>query len=137
MTTANQRKGKGFEKAVFDFLAEVHGRFVRRPHPEGFKDVGDLHLSPFVLQAKNYANVAAALTLGVDGAETQAVHAGEPFGAAVIKKRGANVSKARVAMSLSTFRALIARLNSAEDLLHRGNYEVWESHASAHINPKE
>lgn len=138
MTSANAAKGKAFERDVVRFLAEVHGRQARRPHAEGFLDVGDVHLSPFVLQAKNYANVATALTVGVDGAERQAVHAEEPYGAAVIKKRGANVSEARVAMSLRTFRALVSRLKSAEAALYRSDAdEAWLEHADSHINPKE
>lgn len=115
MTSANARKGKDFERDVFRFLAEIFGRTVRRPHPEGFLDVGDLHLSPFALQAKNYADVATALNVGVKGAEAQAVNAEEPFGAVVIKKRGASIAEARVAMSLRTFRALIHRLHEAEE----------------------
>ena len=137
MTSPNAAKGKGFERDVVRYLAEVHGRQARRPHAEGFKDVGDIHLSPFALQAKNYANVASALTLGVAGAEVQAAHAGEPYGAAVIKKRQAPVSEARVAMTLRTFRALIARLNSAEEALYRSDAdEAWLEHSAQHItNP--
>lgn len=138
MTSANAAKGKAFERDVVRYLAEVHGRQARRPHAEGFLDVGDIHLSPFALQAKNYANVATALTVGVAGAERQAGHAGEPFGAAVIKKRNAPVAEARVAMSLRTFRALVARLKSAEQALARhGTHTAWVEHAEQHINPKE
>lgn len=114
MTSANAAKGKAFERDVMRYLAEVFGRLVRRPHAEGFLDIGDLHLSPFVIQAKNFANTAHALDAGVSGAERQAFHADEPFGVAVIKKRGANVSEARVAMSLRTFRDVVKRLAAAE-----------------------
>lgn len=114
MPNPNGAKGARFELDVFRYLSETFGRQVRRPHNEGFKDVGDLHLSPFAIQAKNYADVAAALNVGVAGAELQAVHAEEPFGVAVIKKRGAPIAEARVAMSLRTFRDLVARLRAAE-----------------------
>jgi hypothetical protein len=42
------------------FLAEVHGRQVRRTHQEGYEDVGDIHLSPFVIRAKKYKTVNEA-----------------------------------------------------------------------------
>ena len=115
MTSPNAAKGKAFERDTRRYLEAVFGRQVRRPHQEGFKDVGDLHLSPFVLQAKNYANVADALNVGVAGAEVQAVHAEEPFGVAVIKKRNAPIADARVAMTLRTFRDVVERLRRAED----------------------
>ena len=114
MSSANKTKGSRFELDVMRYLAEVHGRNVRRPHQAGFKDEGDLHLSPVVLQCKNYADIATALRVGVAGAELQATHAGEPFGAAVLKSRGRPIAEARVAMSLATFRALLALLNRQE-----------------------
>jgi hypothetical protein len=114
MSNPNKAKGSAFELAVMRYLAEVFGRQVRRPHQAGYKDVGDLHLSPFVLQCKAYANVASALNIGVAGAELQAGHAEEEFGVAVIKKRGSSIADARVAMSLRTFRGLVERLRAAE-----------------------
>jgi len=128
VSNPNGAKGKAFERDVMRFLADVFGRLVRRPHAEGFEDVGDLHLSPFVLQAKNYANVATALTAGVAGAEIQAQRAEEPFGVAVIKKRNAPIAEARVAMSLRTFRAIVRRLHSAEDTLAAHRPDLLREH---------
>lgn len=115
MSNPNGAKGKGFERDVVRFLEMTFGRKAFRPHAEGFKDVGDIHLEPFALQAKNYANVATALTAGVAGAVEQAANAGLPFGVAVIKKRGANVAEARVAMRLVDFARLVERLHAAEE----------------------
>lgn len=119
MTSPNARKGKDFERDVTRHLQEALGgrKAAWRPHAEGLLDVGDIHVPPFVLQAKNYADVAAALRLGVGAAEVQAERAGEPFGAAVLKTRGKAVAEARVAMSLRTFVALLARLQEAESQL--------------------
>ena len=114
MSNPNKAKGSAFELAVVRYLAEVFGRRAHRPHAEGFRDVGDVHLEPFAIQCKAYADVASALTIGVAGAELQAGHAGLPFGVAVIKKRGANVAEARVAMTLRAFRDLVKRLDDAE-----------------------
>lgn len=130
MANPNGAKGASFERDVRRFLEESFGRAVRRPRNEGFKDVGDIHLSPFVLQAKNWADTTSALNAGVSGAEVQAVHAEEPYGVAVIKKRGSNISAARVAMTLATFRRLVTRLLRAEDLLRRHAPHEYELHAS-------
>lgn len=131
MSNPNGAKGKAFERDTVAFLRLTFGRLVRRPHAEGFEDVGDIHLSPFVLQAKNYADVATALTAGIKGAEIQAVRAEEPFGVAVIKKRNAPIAEARVAMSLSTFRAVVRRLHSAEDHLAANHPATLREHFAA------
>lgn len=107
MTSANKAKGSRWELDIVRYLAERFGRKVRRPHAEGFEDVGDIHLSPFVLQAKNYSDVATALRVGVEGAEIQASRAEERYGVAVIKRRGKGAADAYVAMSLETFRDLV------------------------------
>ena len=111
MTSANKAKGSRWELDIVRYLAERFGRQVRRPHAEGFEDVGDIHLSPFCLQAKNYADVATALRVGVEGAEIQADRAEETYGVAVIKRRGKGAEHAFVAMSLRQFRELVAELH--------------------------
>lgn len=130
MSNPNAAKGAQAERDVRAYLAEVFGRDVRRPHQEGFKDVGDLHLSPFVLQVKNYADIATALNVGLAGAAVQAVNAGEPYGVAIIKKRGANISEARVAMTLKTFRDVVGRMLRAERLLSRHAPDAYDHHTS-------
>lgn len=119
MTNPNAAKGAKFERDIVAFLRAVFERLVRRPHQEGFVDVGDIHLSPFVLQAKDWADVTSALRVGLAGAQAQARAAGEPYGVVVLKTRGSNISQARVAMTLTTFRDVVARLLSAERLLER------------------
>lgn len=118
MTNPNGAKGAKFELDIFRYLAEVFGRLVRRPHAEGFKDVGDLHLSPFVIQAKNYADVATALNIGLAGAEVQKTHAGERWGVVVIKKRNAHISQARVSMTLETFREVVKEIHDLHAEVH-------------------
>lgn len=87
-------------------------------------------MPPFVIQVKNWGNVAAALNEGVKGALLQAVHAGEPFGVALIKKRGSGIAEARVAMTLRDFRRVAARLRRAEELLLRASPALFDQHAS-------
>lgn len=116
MTSANKAKGGRWELDIVKYLSERFGRLVRRPHAEGFEDIGDIHLSPFVLQAKNWGDVASALREGVAGAEVQADRAGEPYGVAIIKRRGKGAEHAYVAMSLRQFRDLVQDFNQfAED----------------------
>lgn len=120
MTNPNKAKGDRWELAVMRFLADWFGRLVRRPHQEGFKDVGDLHLSPFILQCKDVANLSLPAT--IRAAELQATHAGEPFGVVVHKVRGKSAEDGTVSMSLRTFRAVVKRLNVAES-----NADLWRS----------
>lgn len=122
MTNPNKAKGDRWELDVTRYLAEEFNRQVRRPHQEGYKDVGDLHLSPFALQCKDVAGLSLPAT--IRAAELQAGHAEEPFGVVVHKVRGKNVADGTVSMSLRTFRALAKRLHTAEAQLER-NY--WGS----------
>jgi len=109
VTTANQAKGAAWERDIRTYLTETLGRHVvRRPRNEGFKDVGDIHVSPFVLQAKNVA--AITLSAFVEAAEAQAVNADEPFGVAVVKRRGKGAADGYVVMSLRTFRRVLTLL---------------------------
>lgn len=85
----NKRKGTQWEVDLKGFLNNVLGARTKvyRPAQSGFKDEGDLHgLSPFVAQAKNYRDLAAALRNGTDGAVKQAEHAGETYGVNFIKR---------------------------------------------------
>lgn len=131
MTSANAAKGARFELAVRRFLEAVFGRLVRHPRQEGLVDVGDIHLSPFVLQAKDWGRIEDALRVGVAGAERQALAAEESFGVAVIKARGKPVAEARVAMTLATFRRLTARLARAEALLAHHAPAAYAEHGAA------
>lgn len=130
MANPNGDKGKRWERAVREYLAEVFGRAVRRPHQEGFLDVGDLHLSPFALQCKDEAR--HTFSSYVDDAEAQAVNAGEPYGAAVVKRRNTGTGRAYVVQSLATFRRVAARLESAEDALRRADHTAYDRHIKEH-----
>lgn len=119
MTNPNKAKGDRFELELTRYLAEIHGRQVRRPHQEGYADVGDIHLSPFVIQAKNYKTVTEALNVGLAGAHVQAANAEEPYGVVAVKRRGKPARDAYIAMTAATFRDLVRRLADAEDLAWR------------------
>lgn len=110
MSNPAKAKGTSWESAIRDFLVE-RGIPAYRPAQAGSKDVGDLHgVSPFVLQAKNYKDLASALRNGVDGANLQRVNAKERWGAAVIKRARKGVSAGYVVMDLETFAEVLAEL---------------------------
>ena len=110
MSNPNKAKGTAFESAIRDHL-KANGIPAYRPAQEGYKDVGDLHgVSPFILQAKNYKDLASALREGVDGANKQRLHAGERWGAAVIKRARKGTADAYVVMDLATFTEVLAEL---------------------------
>jgi hypothetical protein len=115
MANPNKAKGDRWELDLVRELAKLHGRQVRRPHQEGYQDVGDIHLSPFVIQAKNYRTVTEALNIGLAGAQVQAVHAEEPYGVVAVKRRGRPTSEGYIAMTVATFNDLAKRLRDAEE----------------------
>ena len=128
MPHPNAAKGSLFESALAKYLKQQLGNAVR-PRQAGHKDIGDIHISPFIVQAKNWKDTTAALNEGVKGAEAQAVNAHELYGVAVIKKRNAPIHQARVAMTLATFVRIVLRLRRAEDLLLRADPARYDEHA--------
>lgn len=109
MPNRNAEKGARFERAVRDFLAEILSRFsVVRPHQEGYRDVGDLHVDPFVLQLKDVT--ALDVSGWLRDVETQRGHAGGLWGAVVWKRRSRPVGDAVVFMTLDTFREVVSEL---------------------------
>lgn len=129
MVNASKAKGTRWEVAVVRCLRS-HGIPARRHVQEAVQDAGDLHgLSPFVGQAKDYADTVTALRLGVNGAERQAVVAGEPYGVAFIKRARASAGSAYAVMTLDTFARVWRRLESAESLLAAADPDAYAAHA--------
>ena len=110
MTSPQKRKGLTWERAIREFLRE-RGIDAFKPYEEGFDDAGDVHgVDPFILQAKNYASWQDAIREGLDGAERQKLIAGQPHGAAVVKRARRPVGSAYVVMTLDTFAAVLRAL---------------------------
>lgn len=125
MTNANKAKGDRWERPVLAFLQERFGRAAIRPRQSGHIDVGDIHISPFALQLKDEAK--HNFSSYVNDAEKQAAAAGEPFGAAVVKRRRYPVGAGYVVMTLATFRDVLTRLRRAEELLARHAPDVFHT----------
>lgn len=136
MSNPNAARGARWEKAIVDFLRAIFGRqSVVKPRQEGHIDVGDVHLSPFIIQAKDEAQ--HNFSGYINDAEKQADAAGEDFGVAVVKRRKYGTSKAYVIHSLASFARLVARLRRAEALLLRASPELFDQHTAANKIEKE
>lgn len=116
MPNKNGQKGKNFERELERVLKNEYGLDARRPRQTGHQDVGDLHVGEeLVIQAKDWANTAAALTAGTAGAAKQAEAAGRAYGVAAIKRRGKHAREAYIAMPLKTFIFLWTSRNVDDD----------------------
>jgi hypothetical protein len=132
MANAAKAKGTRWETAVVRYLRDHWGVPARRAVQEGRLDVGDIHgVEPFILQAKDYTDTVTGLRVGTDGAVVQARNAGEDYGAAVVKRARASVSRAYVAMTAATFARLLLRLRRAETALASYAPAAYAAHREA------
>ena len=136
MSNPNGDRGRRWEKALVDYLRERHGRqAVVKPRQEGYIDVGDVHLSPFVIQAKDEAS--HNFSGYINDAEKQAAAAEEDFGVAVVKRRRYATEKAYVVHTLASFSRLVSRLRRAESLLLRASPALFDQHTEQTKREKE
>ncbi|MET9617136.1 hypothetical protein [Kitasatospora indigofera] len=128
MANPNKQKGTAWESRVRDYLnwylgmTDEYGKVlnpfdglnVRRPAQEGSRDVGDVHAAPFVLECKDVARPTVPSFLRQ--AEVEAMHAGFPYGVAVVKRRRANVRAGSVHFTIRTWTRvrLVLGLSSRE-----------------------
>lgn len=136
MANPNKRKGTSWETDGCRFLnrelglVDEEGRFydptdpdnVRRQAQTGLADVGDAWARPFVLEFKNERTIR--LSAYVEQAEAEAVNAGLPYGAAVIKRRGKGAGAGYVATSLATFARFLLDYRRLRDEVARLRDEV-------------
>lgn len=140
--SAAKSKGTAFEtlivKALASFFGGRHGLAPRRVAQEGFNDSGDIHgVSPFIIQAKAYKSWEDAIRLGLDGAEKQKSHAGEPYGVAFVKRPRRSIGDAYAVMNVATFARLLLRLRRAEEGLRLSDPAAFEVHAARALEDAE
>ncbi|UJQ86825.1 RusA-like Holliday junction resolvase [Arthrobacter phage Reedo] len=133
--SAAKAKGTAFEtlivKTLASFFGGRHGLAPRRVAQEGFNDSGDVHgVSPFIIQAKAYKSWEEAIRLGLDGAEKQKHHAGEPYAVAFVKRPRRSIGDAYAVMNVATFARLLLRLRGAEAALRASDPDAFEAHSS-------
>jgi Holliday junction resolvase len=106
--SAPKRKGSAFERDVVGFLTTHGFPHAERSYGAGRpEDVGDIDGLPgFVIEAKAHRSID--LAAWVDEAETERVHAGQPFAVVVAKRRNKPTSAAYVVMTLEAFARLVA-----------------------------
>lgn len=120
MSNPNKTKGTRWESALVIAL-KAFGVTAYKPRQAGAKDVGDLHgLSPFIGQAKDWLSWESAIREGLDGAEKQKIHAGEPFGVAFVKRARRGPDQGYAVMTVETWARLLVRLRAAEALNSAG-----------------
>src|SRR5690625_4596810 len=115
MGNANKAKGTRWETALVRslgaFFGGRYGLKPRRTAQEGVSDSGDVHgLSPFVGQAKDWKSWQDAIRVGLDGAEAQKIHAGEPYGVAFVKRARKSTGEGYAVLRVATWARLLVRL---------------------------
>jgi hypothetical protein len=106
MSNPNKARGTRFEVAIVEFL-QAAGLLAYAPRQFGPDDIGDVHVPPFIIQAKDYSDMIAAFRDGVEGSRIQKIHAKMPFGVAVVKRRRKPIADAYVVLRLGDFPDLV------------------------------
>ncbi|KUN16555.1 hypothetical protein AQJ23_44995 [Streptomyces antibioticus] len=97
----------------------------------GARDIGDV--DGYYLHALE-AKAEKSITLAdyIAQANREAIHAGQPFGCAVVKRRMRGVADGYVVRDLRTDVRLLNRLKAAENLLRNIAPDSFEQHDRAH-----
>ncbi|MCY0926260.1 hypothetical protein OTB20_08575 [Streptomyces sp. H27-H1] len=125
MANASKAKGTNWESALVTYLREHHNPAAHRNVQMGAKDIGDI--DGYYLHALE-AKAEKSITLSdyIAQANREAIHAGQPFGCAVVKRRMKGTADAYVVRDLATDVRLMNRLKAAETLLqYHAPDPVW------------
>ncbi|MFJ6019759.1 hypothetical protein ACIQFP_10460 [Nocardiopsis alba] len=114
MTNPNKRRGTAWESDIVRYLRDQGHDDARRVAQTGRLDIGDIHVGPVVIEAKNTRTIDLAGF--VDQAEREAGHTALPYGVAVVKRRGKNAAHGYAVMSLAAFSQVIAELKKLKKL---------------------
>ncbi|MFG2292016.1 hypothetical protein [Streptomyces sp. NPDC048603] len=124
MGNASKAKGTAWESALVSYFREHHNPEARRNVQMGAKDIGDI--AGYYLHAVE-AKAEKTITLAdyIVQANREAVHAGEPFGCAVVKRRMKGAADAYVVRDLATDVRLMNRLRDMEAALKDASFDRW------------
>ncbi|WP_432157808.1 hypothetical protein [Streptomyces sp. bgisy153] len=122
----SKQKGTAWESALVAYLREHHDPGVHRNVQMGARDIGDL--AGYYLHAVE-AKAEKTITLAdyIAQANREAIHAGQPFGCAVVKRRMKGVADGYVVRDVRTDVRLINRLRDMEEALQSENSALYES----------
>jgi hypothetical protein len=117
MANPNKARGTRWESATAQYLRTESAGAVQahRPAQVGRQDVGDVHVdADWILQCKDHQKWSKASLLGwLEAAGRQALAAGRPWAAVVVKRRRGEgcsgaVGEGLVLMRLETFAELLS-----------------------------
>ncbi|MYY03097.1 hypothetical protein GT035_12990 [Streptomyces sp. SID4913] len=116
MANSSKAKGTTWESALVAYLREQHNPGARRNVQMGSKDIGDI--DGYYLHALE-AKAEKTITLSdyIAQANKEAVHAGQPFGCAVVKRRMKGTADGYVVRDVATDVRLMNRLRVMESAL--------------------
>lgn len=122
----SKQKGTAWESAIVGYLREHHNPGVHRNVQMGARDIGDI--DGYYLHALE-AKAEKAITLAdyIAQANRESIHAGQPFGCAVVKRRMKGVADGYVVRDVRTDVRLLNRLRDMEAALQAENSELYES----------
>ncbi|MGW6949026.1 hypothetical protein ACWGHD_19130 [Streptomyces xanthophaeus] len=131
MANPSKAKGTAFESALVTYLREHHNPAAHRNVQMGRLDIGDIDgYYLHALEAK--AEKEITLSSYIAQATREAIHAGQPFGCAVVKRRMKGVADAYVVRDLATDVRLMNRLRDMEDALQATAPTVWAHYDEQH-----
>jgi hypothetical protein len=129
--SVNKGKGTAWESAIVAYLRDHHNPATRRNVQMGAKDIGDI--DGYYLHALE-AKAEKTITLSdyIAQANREAIHAGAPFGCAVVKRRMKGTADAYVVRDLATDVRLMNRFRDAENLLRNLAPDAYSDHDEHH-----
>ncbi|MEU1074333.1 MULTISPECIES: hypothetical protein [unclassified Streptomyces] len=116
MANPAKAKGTAWESALVTYLREHHNPETHRNVQMGAKDIGDI--DGYYLHAVE-AKAEKTITLSdyIAQANKEAIHAGQPFGCAVVKRRMKGTADGYVVRDVATDVRLMNRLRDMEAAL--------------------
>ncbi|MDH6625777.1 glycosylphosphatidylinositol transamidase (GPIT) subunit GPI8 [Streptomyces sp. LBL] len=121
----SKAKGTAWESDIVGYLREHHNSGVHRNVQTGARDIGDV--AGYYLHALE-AKAEKTITLAdyIAQANREAVHAGQPFGCAVVKRRMKGVADGYVVRDVRTDVRLLNRMRDMEDALRAAAPTAYE-----------
>ncbi|GAA3018701.1 hypothetical protein [Streptomyces fulvorobeus] len=124
MANASKAKGTAWESALVDYLRTNHNPGARRNAQMGRLDIGDI--DGYYLHATE-AKAEKTITLSdyIRQANREAVHAGQPFGCAIVKRRMKGTADGYVVRDVATDVRLMNRIQEMEGALQDVAFDRW------------
>ncbi|WP_228973435.1 hypothetical protein [Streptomyces sp. DH12] len=131
MANPSKAKGTTWEAALVAYLREHHNPAAHRNVQMGRLDIGDI--SGYYLHALE-AKAEKSITLAdyIAQANREAVHAGQPFGCAVVKRRMKGTADGYVVRDVRTDVRLMNRMRDMEEALQDVDYDRWHDIDAEH-----